>query len=201
MNGNTSVSTRRFAGYTTVELVVTLAAMMIISAIAMPSITRSVRIYQLNQAADQLAGILKFTRFEAIRRNSPINCVNAQAGVDRPANVWSDNNGDGVAQPTEKQIVLGTNNTLVPASAVPDTRDLAAAVGAPELTAVNPAAGSVRFDQRGAVVPAATVYVFYVGNAAAPENGFRAVVILPSGSVQVWSYPAGIPGGPWHLVS
>jgi hypothetical protein len=52
----------------------------------------------------QVAGILKRTRFEAIRRNAPISCVNTQATANGPANLWSDSNADDIEQPTEKQI-------------------------------------------------------------------------------------------------
>ena len=189
----------RARGFSVVELVIAVAVILVISAVALPSLTRIVRIYQLNDAAVRLAGILKFTRFQAIRRNSPITCVNAQGGANAPASVWSDDNGDGVEQPAEKQIVLGNNNTLVPASAVPDTAALATAAGAGTLTATSPSSGGVRFDQRGGAVPPA-VYVFYVGNTTTPDSGFRAVIVLPSGSVQVWSYPGGA-GSAWHKIS
>jgi len=106
--------------------------------------------------------------------------------------LWSDNNGDGVADPSEKKTILGSNATLVPPAAVPGGAVLATAVGVDTLTPLNPSADSLRFDQRGATTPAA-VYVFYVGNSAMPENGFRAVVVLPSGSVQVWTYTGGAP--------
>jgi Tfp pilus assembly protein FimT len=186
-------------GFSTVEMVVAVAIILAISAVAIPTITKTLRAYQLTDAATQLAGILKFTRFEAIRRNTPISCANTQAGANAPASLWSDNNGDGVEDPTEKQVVLSSNTTLVPAAAVPGAAALATAVGAATLTAVNPSADSIRFDQRGAVVPPA-VYVFYVGSSATPENGFRAVIVLPSGSVQVWTY---LGGGTavWQLLS
>jgi len=72
-----SVSSNEMRGLSTLELVVSLGIILIISAVAIPSITKTLRIYQLNDAATQLAGILKLTRFEAIRRNTPVNCVNA----------------------------------------------------------------------------------------------------------------------------
>jgi type IV fimbrial biogenesis protein FimT len=186
-------------GFSLVELAIAMAIILVISAVAMPSITRTLRTYQLNDATQQLAGILKFTRYEAIRRNLQVSCLNAQGGANAPANVWSDDNGDNVEQPTERQIILSGNYTLVPSGAAPG--GLAGAVGAPALTAVNPGAGNVTFDQRGAVVPGATIYVFYVGSTTMPENGYRAVIILPSGSVQVWSFPGGAGGGTWHQVS
>jgi len=67
------------------------------------------------------------------------------------------------------------------------------------MTARNPASDSVRFYQRGAVSPA-VVYVLYVGNTSASYGGYRAVVVLPSGSVQVWTYAGGA-SGIWQQVS
>jgi hypothetical protein len=40
--------------------------------------------------------------------------------------------------------------------------------------------------------------VFYVGNVA--DNGFRAVIVLPSGSVQIWTY-TGNAANLWQIVS
>lgn len=188
---------RQQRGLSILELVIVMFFILIITAIALPSLTKTVKTYHLNDAANQLAGILKFTRYEAIRRNSPVSCLNRQAAANGPANVWTDTIADTVEQPTEKQIVLNPAVNLQPAGAVPNAAALATAVGAGVLTAVNPVSGNVAFDHRGAAVPPA-VYVFYVGNTSA-DGGFRAVIILPSGSVQVWTYAGG--GAPWQQLS
>ena len=182
-----AISSTPLSGFSTLELVVAMAIILILSGIAIPTITKTLRTYQLTDAATQVAGILKFTRFEAIRRNTPINCVNSEPVANAQATLWSDNDGDGVAGPTEKQIVLSGNTTLVPSAAAPSTAALATAVGVDTLTPLNPSADRIRFDQRGAATPAA-VYVLYIGNTGMLENGFRAVIVLPSGSVQVWTY-------------
>jgi Tfp pilus assembly protein FimT len=192
-----AVMARQQSGLSIWELVIVMFFILIITAIALPSLTKTVKTYRLNDAANQLAGILKFTRYEAIRRNSPVSCLNRQAAANGPANVWTDTIADTVEQPTEKQIVLNPAVNLQPAGAVPNAAALATAVGAGVLTAVNPVSGNVAFDQRGAAVPPA-VYVFYVGNTSA-DGGFRAVIILPSGSVQVWTYAGG--GAPWQQLS
>jgi len=192
-----TIPVKRTRGFSTVELVVSVAIILSVSAIAVPTITKTLNLYRVNDAATQLAGILKITRFEAIRRNTSINCLNAQAGPTAQATVWSDNNGNGVPDPGEKQIVLGVNATLVAPAAVPNAGALATAAGVAALTPVNPAGGSLKFDQRGAANPPA-VYVFYVGNVAA--NGFRAVIVLPSGSVQIWTY-TGNAANLWQIVS
>lgn len=193
-------SADRTQGLSVLELVVSVAIILVISSMAISPITKTLKTYQLNDAANQLAGIIKFTRFEAIRRNTPIKCVNSQAGAYAQASIWSDNDGDGVEGPTEKQILLNPNATLVPAGIVPNTAALATAANIPTLTAISPGSDAVKFDQRGAVVASPpAVYVYYVGNTS-PDGGFRAVIVLPSGSVQVWTY-AGGSGSAWQQIS
>jgi prepilin-type N-terminal cleavage/methylation domain-containing protein len=187
-------------GVSLLELVVSVAIILVISGMAMPTITRTLKSYQLNDAANQLAGILKFTRFEAIRKNTPIRCMNSQAGPFAAASIWSDNDGDSVAESTEKQILLGPNATLVAPGTVPSTAALATAAGIPVLTAISPASDAVKFDQRGAVVASpSAIHVFYLGNPSDP-SGYRAVIVLPSGAVQVWTY-AGAAGSIWQRIS
>jgi prepilin-type N-terminal cleavage/methylation domain-containing protein len=176
-------------GYSVVELLVSLAIISVFAAIVSPSLIRTYRSSQMDDAAGQVAGILKFTRSQAIRRNTTVNCVNNGGGGT--AVMWSDDNGDGVAQNTEKQIFLGNASTgtatLVAAGSVQNTAGLATAVNAGALTAVNPNNGTITFDARGALNPPA-VNVYYVGTTT---YGFRAVIVLPSGSIQVWSYGSG----------
>jgi len=62
------------AGFSMVELTVSMTVLMILTAIAIPSLMRSFRTYQLNDVAARLSDILKFTRFEAVRRNSLEYC-------------------------------------------------------------------------------------------------------------------------------
>ena len=194
------VSVDRSQGLSTLELVVSLAIIMVISGMAVTPVTKALKTYQLNDAANQVAGILKFTRFEAIRRNTPIPCINSQAGAFTQANLWSDDNINGVEDPLEKQVLLGPSATLVSSGVVPNAVALATAIGVPTLKAINPSGDSVTFDQRGAVVAnPSVVYAFYVGNTS-DSGGFRAVIVLPSGSVQVWTYAGGT-GSAWQQIS
>jgi len=55
-------------GFSMVELAVSLTVMLILTGIAIPSLMRSFRTYQLNDATTRLSDLLKFTRFEAVRR-------------------------------------------------------------------------------------------------------------------------------------
>jgi prepilin-type N-terminal cleavage/methylation domain-containing protein len=178
----------RTRGFTIVELVVVMAVIMIISAVALPSFMRAYRIYQLDDAATQVAGILKFTRYEAIRVNVPAatplkaQILQSAAGTY----VFADSNNNGTVQGTEKQILFSQNVNLVSAATPPNTAGLATAVGVAALTNVSITNGSVAFDQRGAVTPAA-VNVLYIGNLSLPNLGDRAVIVLPSGAIQIWT--------------
>ena len=90
-----------------------------------------------------------------------------------------------------------TNINLVAAGNVPGTGALAAGVGTNVvLVPVSPTNGTYTFDQRGAVNPA-SVYVSYVTNSALPALGYRAIVLLPSGSIQIWT---GDTAGNWQLL-
>jgi len=174
------------SGFSMIELVAVLAVMFVMFAIGVPSFVRAYRTYQLDNTASQVEGILKATRSSAIRLNTQVNCIIQVAAGQ--THMWADSNNDGIEQSTEKQILLSGSVTLVQAAGVPNAAGLAAAIGIPVLTATSPLNGVDTFDARGAANPAAPgVYVLYVGNTAVPTAGYRAVVLMPSGSIQVWS--------------
>src|SRR5437762_11844826 len=83
----TRLRTRRshIGGFSMVELAVSLTILMILSAIAIPSLMHSLRTYQLNDAAGRLSDTLKFTRFEPVRRHKAVPSQSQQFGHDRAA--------------------------------------------------------------------------------------------------------------------
>jgi type II secretory pathway pseudopilin PulG len=186
----------RSRGFSMVELAVSLCIMMVLTGIALPSFMRSFRTYQLNDSATRVSDVLKFTRFEAVRRNRPANFQMKQSGNDWQ--VWADSDNDGVLDSTEKQILITGFVTLLPAGGSPGPPDpgsiTATLGGSPGLTTISGANGIVTFDARGAVSPFAAD-VLYLGNNTYPEYGYRAVILLPSGATQIWSAPA---AGPWR---
>ena len=198
-----SASSRsRSRGFSLVELVVSLVIVVILTAMAIPSVMNSLRTYQLNDAAARVSDMLKFTRFEAVRQNKQVNCLLQQVG-----GYWAvgeDKNVDGTIDPNDPQVVLTGFATLLPASG-PATTPIVTALGAgTTLTTLSGVPGSVTFDARGAVRTgprgpiATTVSIIYVGNANQPQYGYRAVVVLPAGGTQVWTAP---PGGTWFRIS
>ncbi len=185
-------------GFTTVELVVAVAVILIVSGVALPSFLRSYRTYQLNDGASKIANLLKLTRFEAIRRNTPVN-FRLQAAANT-VNLWADSlppTNNGAMDRGEPQVIF--TGTVVPIApgAAPGAGALAASVGVPAVAYLSAVNSAVTFDQRGATNPAA-VSALLVGNTGVPGLGSRAVVLLPSGSVQVWSADS---AGNWHLLN
>jgi type IV fimbrial biogenesis protein FimT len=183
---------RQMRGYSVVELLVSMAIISTLSAFAVPSLVRTYRAYQMDDAASQVASQVKFTRYEAIRRNNVMTCVDkTQNGY---LTMFTDYNNSGTVQASEKQIVFSGSATLVDAASVPSSGALAAVVGTGiTLTTMSPTNGTLTFDGRGAKSTAG-VTVYWVGNA---NYGWRAVTVMPSGSVQVWSYATGT----WTQVS
>jgi Tfp pilus assembly protein FimT len=181
-------------GFTTVELTVTLGVILVVSAIAIPSLTNAYHMYQASDAATQLGGILQATRLEAIRRNTPVSCIIQQAaGTTR---VWTDSIANSTEDPGERQIIFSNAVNLVDAGSVPGTGTLTAALGLSTLTNVSLSNAVLRFDQRGAGDPG-SVYALYITNTSALDAGYRAVILFPSGSLQTWQGDA---QGNWHFL-
>jgi len=197
----------RIGGFSMVELAVSLTVLLILTAIAIPSLMRSFRTYQLNDAAGRLSDMLKFTRFEAVRRNKPINFLMQPSGTGWL--VGTDLNNNNAIDSTEKQQLIAGFTTLLPAGGSPGPPSpgaIATALGVSVSTlnanTLSGSSGTVTFDARGAIRVGGTVstlvFVFYIGSPTNPEFGYRAVIQLPSGSTQVWSAPA---SGPWQQIS
>jgi type II secretory pathway pseudopilin PulG len=197
----------RIGGFSMVELAVSMTVLLILSAIAIPELMRSFRAYQLNDAAGRFSDMLKFARFEAVRRNTQLCFLMQQGG---PGWTLGTSSNCGAAfDATGKQQVLAGFATLLPATTagLPGQGTICNKLvnnAGPCLTAAlsgtNNAA--VRFDARGAIRVGGNVssnmFVFYFGSATDQEFGYRAVVLLPSGATQIWTASA---GGPWQQLA
>jgi prepilin-type N-terminal cleavage/methylation domain-containing protein len=183
---------KRQDGFSLTELVVAIAVALILLAVGLPAFLRAYHSYELSSAANQVADILRLTRYEAIRLNTPVACIiNPSPTSPGMTEMWADSNGNGLLDPTEKMTLLGSGGDLVDSGGVPDTAGLiASAVGAIATVAPSPTGSKILFDQRGAVTPPTDVNVFYLASTAAPDAGFRAVFLLPAGSIQVWTASA-----------
>lgn len=193
------VSRKAERGFSVTELVVTVAIGLVLMAIAMPAFMKAYRSYQLTGAASQMADILRLTRYEAIRGNTWENCVIGPSTTDAGMTVvFADADNNSLQNGSEKMILLGASGNLVDAGSVPGTANLiATAVGGATVASPSPTGSSVRFDARGAVVPAGgnvLITVFYLSGSN-PDAGYRAVILMPAGSIQIWSGDA---AGNWQ---
>jgi type II secretory pathway pseudopilin PulG len=180
-----------------VELALSLSILVILTAVAIPTLTQSLRSYQLNDTAARLSDILKFTRYEAVRKNTAVDFRIQQNGTNW--NVWTDPDRDGVMDPPEKQSLITGFATLLPPTGLPSQAPIISTLGAVTAldTSRSGADGFIRFDARGAVSPL-NAFILYLGSATNPDYGYRAVILLPSGATQVWSAPQ---GGTWVRIS
>jgi prepilin-type N-terminal cleavage/methylation domain-containing protein len=182
-------------GFSMVELVVVVAVISVVTAISLPNFVRMYRGSRLSNGGTKMAEILKVTRFQAIRRNTTITC--RIAGGAAQTRVWADTTPNLVYDPGEPETIYSGDVRPVGAFGVPGTAALAAAIGPGiVLNPVAPFGGAFTFDARGAVVPAG-VYVMYITDISNRALGYRAVVLLPSGSIQVWSGDA---AGNWRFI-
>jgi Tfp pilus assembly protein PilE len=199
----------RIGGFSMVELAVSMTVLLILTAIAIPSLMRSFRTYQLNDAAARLSDMLKFTRFEAVRRNNPVCFLMKQdsttgvwtLGTASPCSATFDTNGKQQVITGFATLLPGTTSGLPGQAAI--CNNLVKNSGPcldDTLSGINNS--TVKFDARGAIrvggTVSSSVFVFYVGSATNPEFGYRAVIQLPSGSTQIWTAPN---GGTWQQIS
>jgi len=196
-------------GFSLVELVLSLAVLLIITTMAIPVVVRSLQTYQLNSSGSQLAGMLKFAKFDAIRQNTTVSCQIAQNGANWQ--VWVDSNGNGQRDGAEPEMIVGGSFTLLPAASSPDPTPIKNSLGLSASsyawTVLSGSNASIWYDQRGVIgCPpgnpscgnTSVVYVLYLGSATDPSSGYRAVITLPSGAVQVWASSS---SGNWWRVS
>ena len=162
---------------------------MILLAVGLPAFLRFYHSYQLTNAAHQVADYLRLARYEAIRLNRPL-ALQIQPSATYPGmtTLWVDSNGNGVQDPTEMTTLLGASGNLV-SSGVPGTGTLIAdaALGSFATTTPAPSGSAVWFDARGAVSPPTSVNMFYLASTVAPDAAYRAVLLLPAGSIQIWT--------------
>jgi len=173
-------------GFSTLELAVVMTIVLAISGIAVPSITQNLQAYQLNSAAGMVADQFKIARFTAIRQNVPVTCY---VTPNSPGyQLWTDLSGTGVYVTTDNTTMLTGSQTLIGPDAIPDKAGLESALVVAGTTTLSGSSSLVwlAFDSRGAVTGSTAVNVLYVGNPGTP-NAYRAVVIMPSGSVQIWT--------------
>ena len=191
-------SVKRPTGFSLTELVVAVAVAMVLMAVGLPAFLRAYHAYQLSSATTQVADILRLTRYEAIRQNTPIQCLIRASGSNPPTTaLWVDSIPNLTQDPTEKTFLLGTSGNLVSSGSVPNTSGLisSANLGSVPVNTPSPTSSAVEFDARGAVMPPTFVNAFYLSSQTSPDAGYRAVLLMPAGAIQIWTADA---SGNWQ---
>ncbi len=113
----------RPAGFTLIELMVTLSVLAILLTIGIPNLQMFIQNSRLESQSASLMGDLNYARSEAVRLGSPVAlCASADGATCSGAAVWetgwvvfNDRNTDGVVDPAEllrAAPALGGGNTL-----------------------------------------------------------------------------------------
>ena len=180
---------RGTAGFTLVEVTVSTLVLLILAAIAIPSILHSLRIYRLSGAAQNVALLLQLARYDAIRGNTTVN-FRTQT-VNNVVYAWIDLNGNGVRDATEPTVQISSDIQILGAGVVPPP----ASMGYANLQT---AGAVISFDPRGTVnfgAGPSVVNAIYLGYPQQTTYGFRAVTLTPMAQMKVWSAAQ---GGNWH---
>jgi prepilin-type N-terminal cleavage/methylation domain-containing protein len=181
---------KRQAGFSLTEIVVALAVAVILLAVSLPIFLRAYHSYQLSSAARQLADILRLTRYEAIRLNKQVNCVTQPFSGDASMTSASmtDSSGNALTGIGAATVLFGISGNLINQGSVPAVTAMLTASNIGSMPTQSwPTVTTVSFDARGAVIPPTNVNVFYLASSVAPDAGYRAVLLMPAGSIQIWS--------------
>lgn len=185
-----ALSVKRQKGFSLTELIVALIVAVILMAVSLPMFLRAYHSYQLTNAANQMAGILRAARYEAIGLNKSVNCVIAPYPTDPTMTLASmtDTSGNPLTGMGAMTLVLGSSGNLVASGSVPGTSALptVANLSGTVPVSIPPGGATIQFDARGAVKPT-NVNVFYLASSAAPDAGYRAILLMPAGSIQIWT--------------
>jgi prepilin-type N-terminal cleavage/methylation domain-containing protein len=183
----------RQTGFSLFELMTGLAIILILGAIALPTLTTTIASYRLGSTTEQLANLMELTRYSAIKRNTTVNVLTTFQGNNTV--FYADLNGNGVLDPGEPMVVLPNDMIIANGqSTVPP----ASTTGLPS---IQDFASQISFDYRGTVTTggslATSAFFLAIGLASQPRYGFRAVTVTPMGQSKAWTASA---NGQWKAM-
>jgi prepilin-type N-terminal cleavage/methylation domain-containing protein len=170
------------AGYSLVEMMVTLAIGLILVSVALPTMIGAIQSYRLSSTSQQVANLIELTRYTAIRRNA---VMTMQMAVNNGRTIfYVDLNGNGLPDANEPIVILPTDMQL--ANNQPLTPGPASFGFAPTQNFTT----QISFDYRGTVnYPVggqAAAYFLALGFVNQAQFGCRAITVTPMGATKVW---------------
>jgi prepilin-type N-terminal cleavage/methylation domain-containing protein len=171
------------AGYSLVEMMMTLAIGLILVSVALPTMIGAIQGYRLNSVSQQVASLIDLTRYTAIRRNS---VVRARTTLDNTV-FFIDVNGNGTLDSGEPMVMLPSDMQLANAQCPkPDPKT-------PGLASTVDFAGQITFDYRGTVYfpPGGQLVTYFLslGYTNQAQYGCRAITVTPMGQTKLWKAP------------
>lgn len=176
---------RKSQGFTVIEAVVTFGIILVVAAIATPSVVRGLRAYRVGAAGTDVANMIQRARYEAIKRNRTTSCRWVAAG-NRTA-IYVDVDGNLALDATEPRILLPADVQFPAQGNAPSSASMG-------LGSTTIPGNSISFDPRGTVNflgAASTVYVVYVSMPSDDSAGYRAITLTPTGKTKVWKASSG----------
>jgi len=180
----------KVAGYSLVEMMMTLAIALILLSVAMPMMVGAIQGYRLNSAAQQVANFVELARYTAIRNNKT---VIVQSGVIAGrVTLYVDLNGNNQVDATEPRIILPGDIVIANGDALAPARNT---IGLPNIQDFTT---QITFDSRGVLNFAGGIapssYLLALGFSTQVSSGYRAVTVSPMGQTKMWKGPA---SGAW----
>ena len=178
------------AGYSLVEMMMTLAIGLILASVAMPMMVGAIQGFRLNSAAQQVANLIDLTRYTAIRRNAVMSLQ--KTTVNGNSVFYIDLNGNNVLDANEPMVMLPADMQLANGQTLTPN---AASTG---LTNTQDFTSQMFFDYRGTVNYSGGgptgAYFLALGYTTQAQYGCRAITVTPMGQTKLWKAGA---GGTW----
>jgi prepilin-type N-terminal cleavage/methylation domain-containing protein len=184
----------RIAGYSLVEMMMTLAVGLVLVSVALPAMVSAIQGYRLNSAAQQIANFIDLTRYTAIRNNK---VTSLQSAVQNGTTIlYIDLNGDGQMEANEPRVMLPSDIVIANGDSLIPSR---ASTSLPNLQDFS---NQITFDSRGVlnfgpggIAPAP--YFLALGFTTRVDSGYRAITVTPMGQTKMWRGPA---NGAWSAI-
>jgi type II secretory pathway pseudopilin PulG len=174
---------RKAKGFSIIEVIVAFGVILVVAAIATPTVVRSLRSYRVGSTGTDVSNMIQRTRYEAIKQNRVVTLRTRRQG--NRTQVWIDITNPNVVDSTEPFILLPADVTLLPNGVAPGT----ASMGLGNTRVMDASNFQVSFDSRGGVDfagAAPAVLVVCVGMPNDPSYGYRAVSVTPLGKMKIW---------------
>ena len=173
------------AGYSLVEMMMTLAIGLIMVAVALPTLVGAIQSYRLNSVSQQVANLIELTRYSAIHRNAVMSLQMKAMGDG--TYFFVDLNGNTNPDANEPTFILPSDMKLA-ASQCPQPDS-----SIPGLASTQNFANQITFDYRGTVnfSPGSQIHTYFLalGYTSQAQYGCRAITVTPMGQTKVWKAP------------